>query len=144
MAVTFDTIAYPEIEQGLLKIIDNEFKNVYISPKFKMLGTECIRINLQSSTSETLATNFETRIYNVEIRYYMIGSIEDERDNEAIKRNIDRLRKHLIDNQVSSTYNWAKLEVESIDYNIEDEENEGDDNLSIAQFTVNITHYNAF
>ena len=116
MAVTFDKIAYPDIEQGLLKIIDNEFRNVYISPTFKMLGNECIRIHLTASTSETLATNFEIRMYDVIIRYYLMGNIEDTRTNEAIKRNIDRLRKHLIDNQVSTTYNWAKLEIESINY----------------------------
>ena len=144
MAVTFDKIAYPEIEQGLLKIIDNEFRNVYISPTFKMMGNECIRIHLATSTSETLATNFEIRSYDVIVRYYLMGSIEDERTNEAIKRNVDRLRKHLIDNQVSTTYNWAKLEIESIDYNVEDEENEETDNLNIVEFSVDIQHYNQF
>ena len=49
MAVTYDKIAYDEIELALRKIINNEFKNVYIGNKFKMLGTECIRINLESS-----------------------------------------------------------------------------------------------
>ena len=144
MAVTFDKIAYPDIEQGLLKIIDNEFRNVYISPTFKMLGNECIRIHLTASTSETLATNFEIRMYDVIIRYYLMGNIEDTRTNEAIKRNIDRLRKHLIDNQVSTTYNWAKLEIESINYNIKDDENEENNNLNIAEFSINIQHYNQF
>ena len=46
MAVTYDKIAYNEIELGLRKVINDEFKNVYIADKFKMLGTECIRINL--------------------------------------------------------------------------------------------------
>ena len=144
MAVTFDKIAYPEIEEGLMKIIDNEFKNVYISHTFKMIGNECIRIHLESSSSQSLATNFEIRNYSVIIRYYLMGSIEDQRTNKAIKRNVDRLRKHLIDNQVSSTYNWAKLEIETIDYNVEDDENEDVDNLNIVEFSVDIQHYNQF
>ena len=49
MAVTYDKISYDEIEYGLRKVINDEFKNVYIANEFKMLGTECIKINLESS-----------------------------------------------------------------------------------------------
>ena len=35
MAVTYDKIAYDEIELGLRKIINDEFKNVYIGNQFK-------------------------------------------------------------------------------------------------------------
>ena len=61
MAVTYDKIAYDEIELGLRKVINDEFKNVYIANEFIMLGTECIKINLESSTTIQQATNFEKR-----------------------------------------------------------------------------------
>ena len=51
MAITYDEIAYDEIELGLRSIISKEFANVYIANNFVMKGNECIRINLISSTS---------------------------------------------------------------------------------------------
>ena len=68
MAVTYDKIAFPKIEQAIKFILDDNFPNVYISPVFKMIGNECIRINLESSASEELATNFEVRVYELIIR----------------------------------------------------------------------------
>ena len=44
MAVTYDEISNKYIEKGLKNIINDEFKNVYVSPIFSMRGTECIRI----------------------------------------------------------------------------------------------------
>ena len=101
MAVTYDKIAYDEIELGLRKIINDEFKNVYIGNTFKMLGTECIRINLESSTLVLQTASLEEREYTVNIRYYHLGDLKSEVVNKSIKANIDRLRKHLLDNQTS-------------------------------------------
>ena len=64
MAVTYDKISFDKIEQAIKFILDDDFPNVYISPKFHMQGNECVRINLLSSESEELATNFEVRNYN--------------------------------------------------------------------------------
>ena len=49
MAVTYDKIAYDEVELGLKSILSEEFTNVYIGNTFKMLG----------STSIEQATNYE-------------------------------------------------------------------------------------
>ena len=144
MAISYDKISYNEIELGLKSKMAVEFPNVYISPKFVMRGTECIRINLETSTSEDIATNFEVRDYNIVIRYYIKANIEDERINNAVKGKIDRLWKLLIDNQVNTDKNWAKLEVTSITYNVEDEENEETPDLNIAEFDCSILHYNQF
>ena len=46
MAVTYDKIAYDEIELGLRKILNDEFKNVYIGNTFEMKGSECIKVEL--------------------------------------------------------------------------------------------------
>ena len=145
MAVTYDKISFPKIEQAIKLILDDDFPNVYVSPVFNMLGNECIRINLESSTSEDLATNFEVRVYNVMIRYYTKSDISKPRENEFVKNRIDKIKKDLIDDQVKTTSNnWSKLEVTSINYNIEDEENEEADNLYIAELNVEATNYNQF
>ena len=144
MAVTYDSIAYDEIELGLRKIINDEFKNVYIGNVFKMVGSECIKINLESSTSIEQATNFEQRDYNVNIRYYHTVNTNNELINKSVKKKIDMLRKHLLDNQVNTTYKWAALIINDINYNIEDEENEGNSNLYIAEFSISIQHHNTF
>ena len=89
-----------------------------------MIGNECIRINLESSSSDELATNFEVRVYELMIRYYTKVDMSKEQDNEFVKNRIDKLKKDLIDDQVKKTNdNWAKLEVTNIEYNIEDEDN---------------------
>ena len=49
MAVTYDEISYKYIEKGLKTIINDEFRNVYVSPLFKMRGTECIRIAIEKN-----------------------------------------------------------------------------------------------
>tara|TARA_R100001594_G_scaffold37383_1_gene67600 strand:- start:1264 stop:1701 length:438 start_codon:yes stop_codon:yes gene_type:complete len=144
MAITYDKISYDEIEQGLKSKIAVEFQNVYISPSFVMRGTECIRINLVDSTSEELATNFEVRNYNIVIRYYIKAKVEEERINSAVKGKIDRLRKLLIDNQINTGKNWSKLEIDTITYHLQDEENEDISDLNIAEFDCSILHYNQF
>ena len=144
MAVTYDKIAYDEIELGLRKVINDEFKNVYIANEFKMLGTECIKINLESSASIQQATNFEQRDYNVMIRYYHIADTSKELINKSVKANIDRLRKHLLDNQVSTTNKWSALIIDDIQYNVDDAENEDNSLLHIAEFSISIQHYNQF
>ena len=145
MAVTYDKIAYPKIEEAIKFILDDNFPNVYISPVFRMLGNECIRINLESSTSEDLATNFEVRIYHVMVRYYTKADMSKEEDNEFVKNRIDKIKKDLIDDQVkTSSNNWAKLEVTDITYNVEDDDNEELDNLFIAELSLEVTNYNQF
>jgi len=144
MAVTYDKIAYDEIELGLRKIINDEFKNVYISNEFKMLGTECIRINLESSSTIQQTNAYEQRDYNVNLRYYHMADTNNEMINKSVKANVDRLRKHLLDNQVSSTYKWAALIVDEINYNVQDDENEENDRLHISEFLISIQHHNAF
>ena len=100
MAVTYDKIAYDEIELGLRSILSKEFTNVYIGNEFKMLGTECIRIKLLNSTLLLQTGSLEQREYALIVRYYHKADISQELINKAIKGKIDRLRKHLLDNQV--------------------------------------------
>ena len=145
MAITYDKISYPKIEEAIKFILDDDFPNVYISPIFKMFGNECIRINLESDSSEDLATNFEVRIYDVTVTYYTKADMSKDQDNEFVKNRIDKLKKALIDNQVKTTNdNWAKLEVTERRYNVQNDDNEDKDNLYIAEFDVQVTNYNQF
>ena len=144
MAVTYDKIAYDEIELGLRSILSKEFQNVYIGNKFKMLGSECIRIELLNSTLLFQTGALEQREYALIVRYYHKADISQELINKSVKGKIDRLRKHLLDNQVDSSKNWAELRVENIEYNIQDEENEDETNLNIAEYTIIIIHNNVY
>ena len=144
MAVTYDKIAYDEVELGLKSILSEEFTNVYIGNEFKMLGTECIRIDLLSSTSIEQATNYEQREYALNLRYYHKVDTSQELKNKAVKGKIDRLKKHLLDNQVDTDNNWAALIIDEINYDVRDEENEEDLGLHIAEYNLTIQHHNAF
>ena len=144
MTVTYDKIAYNEIELGLRSIISKEFTNVNIGNEFKMLGSECIRIDLISSSTIEQATNYEQREYALNLRYYHKADTSQELINKSVKGKIDRLRKHLLDNQVDTDNNWAALIVDNITYNVQDEENEDETNLHIAEYGITIQHHNAF
>ena len=144
MAVTYDKIAYDEIELGLRSIISKEFTNVYIGNEFKMLGSECIRIELLNSTLLLHTGALEQREYALNVRYYHKADVSQELINKSVKGKIDRLRKHLLDNQVDTTKNWAELRIENIIYNIQDDENEDEKNLHIAEYELTITHNNVY
>ena len=141
MAVTYDKISFTLIEKGLKNHINDEFMNVYVAPRFTMRGSECIRIDLQGSDNLETSNAYESRTYNVIVRYYFRAVLTDERVNESIKGKIDKLKKHLLDKQVNTT-SWAELTINSIDYNIQDAENEEDANLYIAEFTLSLINYN--
>ena len=144
MAVTYDEISYKYIEKGLKNIINDEFKNVYVSPIFSMRGTECIRIMVESSDNEETTNSYEQRVFNLVVRYYQKGDTRSEKVYESIRRKADRLRKHLIDNQVKNTTDakWTSLIKDTINFNVEDEENEDIDNLNITEYLVSVTHHN--
>ena len=144
MAITYDNIAYSEIELGVKQIISKEFHNVYIGTEFKMLGTECIKIELVSSTLLLHTGALEQREYALNVRYYHKADVKQELINKAVKGKIDRLRKHLLDNQTFKNKNWAELRVEEITYNVQDEENEDQDNLNIAEYELSIVHNNVY
>tara|TARA_R110002012_G_scaffold240572_1_gene414757 strand:- start:517 stop:951 length:435 start_codon:yes stop_codon:yes gene_type:complete len=143
MAVTYDNIAFGRIEEVLKQYIDDEFHNVYISPKFVDRGNEFIRINLVSSTNVESHNSYEMRAYEVEVRYYHKGDVSQIRVNEAIKKKADRLKKHLLDKQTNSD-NWAELSVDSITYDVQDDENEDKDNLFIIEYGLSLVNYNHF
>ena len=138
MAVTFDEISYKHIEKGLKTIINDEFKNVYVSPVFTMRGTECIRIMASSSTNEETTNAYERRVFDVVIRYYQSADLRSEKVYEGIRRKADRLRKHIIDNQTANTTTakWAFIDIDTINFNVIDEENEDIDNLNITEYLL--------
>ena len=141
MAVTYDNVAFGRIEETLKQYLDNEFQNVYISPKFIDRGNEFIRINLLSSTNVETSQIYEMREYDVLVRYYHKCDMSQIRINEAVKKKSDRLKKHLLDKQTNTT-NWAELSIDSITYDVQDDENEERDNLYIIEYTLSITNHN--
>ena len=144
MAVTYDEISYKYIEKGLKTIINDEFRNVYVSPMFTMRGTECVRIAVSSSENDETTNAYERRIFNVIVRYYQKGDLRSEKVYAAIRRKADKLRKHILDNQTANTASaqWAFLDIDSINFNIQDEENEGIDNLNITEYELSVVHHN--
>ena len=143
MAIVYDKIGYESIEKELLNLINDEFSNVYVSPKFRMIGNSCIRINLKNSTNVGKTNTFEEREYLVSVRYYFRATFQSDNENIAIKGKIDRLKKHLLDNQTKSD-KWSDLVVDDISYDIHDDENDDENDLYIAEFDLTIRNYNQF
>ena len=143
MAVTYDNVAFGRIEEALKQYVDDEFKNVYISPKLVDRGNEFIRINLISSNNIETSNSYEIREYSVGLRYYHKCDMSQIRINESVKKKSDRLKKHLLDKQTYSD-NWAELSIDEITYDVQDSENEDKDNLYIIEYTLTLTKYNHF
>ena len=140
MAVTYDKIGYTLIEKGLRDYLNNDFSNVYISPEFRMRGSECIRINLDGSTNLQTTNAYEQREYSVMVRYYFTRLPNNDGANENIKGKCDRLKKKLLDKQTNTT-SWVYLDIENIDYGVEDEDNE-DSNIYIVQYDLTLVNHN--
>jgi len=140
LAVTYNKIGYTLIEKGLKNYLNNDFNNVYISQNFIMKGSECIRINLESSSNTQSTAKYEQREYSVMLRYYFNRIINNDGVNENIKGKVDRLKKKLLDKRTNST-NWMYLDVDEIEYGIEDDENE-DKNIYIVQYDLTLINHN--
>ena len=113
--------------------------------KLELIQTQTVTgVSAVNFTSIEQATNFETREYALNLRYYFKADTSQELVNKAVKGKIDRLRKHLLDNQVDTSNNWAALIVDTINYNVQDEENEEESNLHIAEYEITIQHFNHF
>tara|TARA_Y100001938_G_scaffold47486_1_gene66085 strand:+ start:436 stop:870 length:435 start_codon:yes stop_codon:yes gene_type:complete len=143
MAITYDNVAFGRIEEALKQYIDDEFQNVYISPKFVDRGSEFIRINLLSSSNEETSNAYEIRQYTVMLKYYHKCDMSRVMINEAVKKKSDRLKKHLLDKQTNSD-NWAELSIDTINYNVQDVDNADKENLYIIEYTLTLTNYNHF
>ena len=140
MAVTYDKIGFTLIEKGLRDHINDDFQNVYISNMFKMIGNECVRINLEGSSNLMTTNAFEQREYNVIIRYYFNNEIVNDNVNKSIKDKSDRLRKKLLDKQTNTT-SWVAVDIDDILYGIEDDENEESD-VYIVQYDLTLVNHN--
>ena len=140
MAVTYDKIGFTLIEKGLRDHINDDFQNVYISNKFKMIGNECVRINLEGSSNLMTTNAFEQREYNVIIRYYFNNEIVNDNVNKSIKDKSARLRKKLLDKQTNKT-SLVELDIDEILYGIEDDENEESD-VYIVQYDLTLVNHN--
>lgn len=71
--------------------------------------------------------------------------IANMQQNESVKNKIDRLKKKLLDiivTQATSKHSgeWDELLVNSIEYDIQDEENEDKPDLYIAELDITIQH----
>ncbi len=105
-----------------------------------MRGTECIRINLDSSSNVETTGSYEQREYSVMVKYYFSRKPNNDGANENIKAKCDRLKKKLIDKQ-SNTTSWAYLDIDTINYGVEDEDNE-DSNIYIVQYDLTLVNHN--
>ena len=105
-----------------------------------MRGSECIRINLDGSTNLQTTNAYEQREFSVMVRYYFSRLPNDDGSNENIKGKCDRLRKKLLDKQTNTT-SWVYLDIDSIDYGVEDDENE-DSNIYIVQYDLTLVNHN--
>ena len=146
MAVAFNKISYGLIENGLRKLLDDEFDNVYVSNVFKQLGNESIRINLLSSNNIETHGFYERREYIVNLKYYFVADMSKPYINEGVKNKIDRLKRHLINNQnvESTTAKWSELTIENIEYDVKDDDNEDNPELYIAEFNLSLINHNPF
>ena len=88
MAITYDNISYSEIELVLRSIISKEFSNVYIGSTFKMVGNECIRIELINSTLILQTGALEQREYGLSVRYYHKADLSQELIKKTVNTSI--------------------------------------------------------
>ena len=150
MPISYVKASWDYIEHNLLTIISDEFPNVFISPIYKKIRNEGVRINLLSNTNILTTQDFEQREYDLIIRYYIDNiDMSNMNSNEAVKNKVDRLKTLLLDNQVSSAGGpkpnlWDELTINSIEYNVNDDENEDNETLNITELQITIINTNNY
>ena len=146
MAVVYESVTWSKIEHPLMDILIIDFPNVYISPRYKKSGNEAIRINIDSSEDIATTHNFEQRLYNLTLRYYFEDvDITNMMENESIKNKVDRLKKKFLDMIVTlptskHSGQWDEALVNTITYDIQDDENEDNPDLYIVELDCSIQH----
>ena len=146
--LTYEKTSYEKIEYGLRTKLNDNFKNVYVSPVFEMVGNECVRIDLESVEFEEQHQNFSVEVYSIGLFYYTTDKKEMKHElvNKNIKARIDRLKSLLLLNKYNSTgvtgsnNKWINLKIESILLNQECE----DDNVYCTKFNLNLTNTNQY
>lgn len=128
---------FNNIELSLSKLLQPSFNNVYCSPKYKNLGNESVRIQLLNSTLVENNVNFEIRDYEVEIRLYQ-NTLNEQ---NYIKKNIRNKHQALYNILAKAdTYNedWLLVNINNVEFDIEDAENLDNDNLNIVKYVINL------
>lgn len=147
-SITYEKTAYDKIEFGLRNKINDSFQNVYVSPVFQMVGTESVRVNLDSVSFEEQHTNFSLKNYNVSVFYYTTGKqqMKIESQNKHIKSRIDKLEQQLLNSQYNSdgtdgaNNKWINLQIEEIEFNVDS----GDDDIYCTKFNLIIKNTNQY
>ena len=144
MAIEYTKQSYGQIEDKLRKIINDYFGGVYISSQYiEQKQVESIRITLNSIDVLQQTNGYEFLKFNVMIRHYLKEPHSIKREEYA-KNRIDRLKKLLWDNITTTTTNYTSLAVDSIEFNIQDSENEDNENLQITELNISMNRLNIF
>ncbi len=135
MTLTYSKITHNKIEDRLRDVINDYFKKVYISSRYReQSGNESIRISVLSVDITNSSTKSEELDYTILVRYYLQEAYSESGEKYA-KNRIDRLKKLITDN-TQSYGNMYGLSVDSIDYFVSADENEGNDKLQIIDLNV--------
>tara|TARA_R100000329_G_C7618701_1_gene219899 strand:+ start:7525 stop:7956 length:432 start_codon:yes stop_codon:yes gene_type:complete len=135
MSLTYSKITYNKIEDRLRDFINDYFKNVYISSKYKkQSGNESIRITVTSVDTLNFSQQSEELEYSILVRYYL-QERHTEKGEQYAKARTDRLKKLISDN-IKSFGNMYGLYVDSIEYFVSDDENEDNEELQIIDLNV--------
>tara|TARA_Y100001973_G_C5209214_1_gene344252 strand:- start:35467 stop:35916 length:450 start_codon:yes stop_codon:yes gene_type:complete len=145
-SVSYESSAYDKIEFGLMQKLVDTRKNVYVSPKFKMMGNECVRIDLESCIYEEQHHHFTVKHYGVCVYYYTDADMTNQNTNKEVKQRIDKLEQELLNSQYNSSgtdgssNKWINLLINEIEFNAEVE----DENIYCAKFNLTLTNTNQF
>ncbi len=135
MTLNYTKITYNKIEKGIRNVINNEFRNTYISSKFKkQSGNESIRVCVKTKNVLEFTNMSETLEYEVLVRYYLHEKLTESSEKYA-KTRTDRLQKLLFDN-IQSDGNYYNLSVNNVEYFIEDDENAENNELQIIDLNL--------
>jgi len=140
MAITYKKFTHPKIIQALYELLNPEFKGVYISSKFEEQGIdESIRLKLESVEVLEYTKYHQILEYNTLIRHYY-NAPHSRKKEEYLNARMDRLQTHL-GRSVADTTNYYDMHISSINYDVQDSENEDNENLHITEIMLSSKLY---
>ena len=142
MAIDYTKQSYTHIEDKIRTILNDEFRGVYVSSQYiEQRQVESIRISLRSINVIQQTRDSQILEFDVMLRHYLKEphSIKME---EYVKNRIDRLKKLIWDNLATNKSSYYNLILDSIEFNIEDDESAGVEDLKITELNIKMNRLN--
>ena len=125
MAISYTNIIKTNVLDSIEKLLEDEFGGIPVGYEAK--GNECFILQPEEDTLVELLSSGQVRLYSVLIIYEMIKAGNMELNKDHMTNRAERVKRLIYNNSAyspSSTYKFHDGSIESITYEIDEDDPE--------------------